>query len=91
MYKRQIVVHVYVGEYYFLFLGDISEKIENKIAAMNLPVDVIKVAHHGSNTATSRELLSRIRPRYAVIQTGRVEKFGFPSERTCLLYTSRCV
>ncbi len=79
---NSIVVHVYVGEYYFLFLGDISEKIENKIAAMNLPVDVIKVAHHGSNTATSRELLSRIRPRYAVIQTGRVEKFGFPAERT---------
>ncbi|MCK9537062.1 MAG: DNA internalization-related competence protein ComEC/Rec2 [Bacilli bacterium] len=79
---NSIVVYVLVGEYYFLFLGDVGNTVESKIALMNLKVDVVKIAHHGSANSTSPLLLANIKPRYAVIQTGRIEQFGFPAEKT---------
>lgn len=36
------------------------------------------MGHHGSQTATSPNLLSILKPKYAIIQTGRVKSFGFP-------------
>ena len=79
---NSIVLYVFVGEYYFLFLGDVSKKTEEKIAKMGLDVDVVKIAHHGSSTSTSTVLLAATRPRYAIIQTGRIEQFGFPAMST---------
>jgi competence protein ComEC len=79
---NSIIVHVKVGEHYFLFLGDVGAAVEEKISMMSIPVDVIKIAHHGSATATSPEMIARLRPRYAVIQTGRISQFGFPAKRT---------
>ena len=50
--------------------------------AYDLDVDVVKIGHHGSKTATSPEFIAEIKPRYAIIQTGRIEKFGFPHAET---------
>lgn len=79
---NSIVIHSRIGHLNFLFLGDVSKSIEEKIAQMNLVVDVIKVAHHGSKTSTSSFLIDQLKPQYAIIQTGRVEKFSFPDQET---------
>lgn len=43
-----------------------------------LPVDILKVAHHGSKTSTTPEWLQAWRPRLAVISAGRNNRYGHP-------------
>ena len=46
------------------------------------PIDVLKVAHHGSDDAGLGELLNRIRPRLAVISVGEGNPYGHPTPGT---------
>jgi competence protein ComEC len=46
------------------------------------PVDVLKVAHHGSEDAGLPALLDRLRPRLAVISVGEGNPFGHPTAAT---------
>ena len=46
------------------------------------PVDVLKVAHHGSEDAGLAGLLDRIRPQLAVISVGADNPYGHPTRRT---------
>jgi competence protein ComEC len=46
------------------------------------PIDVLKVAHHGSDDAGLGALLDRIRPRLAVISVGAGNPFGHPTTAT---------
>ncbi|MGH7293446.1 MAG: ComEC/Rec2 family competence protein [Polyangiaceae bacterium] len=53
-----------------LFVGD-AEHEEERALDPGGPVTLLQVAHHGSETSTSPEFLSRTRPRYAVISAGK--------------------
>jgi competence protein ComEC len=46
------------------------------------PIDVLKVAHHGSDDAGLATLLDRIRPRLAVISVGADNPYGHPTPGT---------
>lgn len=46
------------------------------------PLDVLKVAHHGSDDAGLGELLERTRPRLAVISVGEDNPYGHPTPGT---------
>jgi competence protein ComEC len=46
------------------------------------PIDVLKVAHHGSDDAGLGPLLDRIRPRLAVISVGAGNPYGHPTPGT---------
>ena len=46
------------------------------------PVDVLKVAHHGSDDAGLGALLDRTRPRLAVISVGAGNPYGHPTAAT---------
>jgi competence protein ComEC len=46
------------------------------------PLDVLKVAHHGSDDAGLGDLLDRTRPRLAVISVGAGNPFGHPTPGT---------
>jgi competence protein ComEC len=46
------------------------------------PIDVLKVAHHGSDDARLGDLLDRTRPRLAVISVGAGNSFGHPTAAT---------
>ncbi len=64
-----------------LMTGDIEEEVEERLAAQwnAPPVNVLKVAHHGSRTSSSEKWLDRIQPQVAVISAGRNNRFGHPS------------
>ncbi|MFC4076775.1 DNA internalization-related competence protein ComEC/Rec2 [Salinithrix halophila] len=64
-----------------LFTGDIGEDVEKKILSRWKlpPVDLLKVAHHGSRTSTGTDWLQGIRPREAIISAGRNNRFGHPT------------
>ena len=64
------------GEGAALFTGDLSIAQEPE----SLPdVDVLKIAHHGSNTSTSFRLIEETSPSVAVISCGE-NSYGHPSE-----------
>lgn len=61
-----------------LFTGDLPGTIENKLALSEY--DILKVSHHGSKTATSREFLKRISPEIALISCGIDNSYGHPAK-----------
>jgi len=61
-----------------LLAGDLEKKMEKFIAAQSPRADLLKVAHHGSATSTTRELLDAVQPSYSVISAGYRNSFGHP-------------
>lgn len=61
-----------------LLEGDAEKKTERAISGELGRVDLLKVAHHGSATSTTEELLDAIQPEYAVISVGRFNRYGHP-------------
>ena len=68
----------------FLFMGDAGckNKQDGEYIAINsgidLKSDVLKVGHHGSTYASSRDFLKLVLPEYAVITTSSVTTTGHP-------------
>jgi competence protein ComEC len=64
----------------FLLTGDAEEDVDPALVAQGLPdLDVLKVAHHGSATATSATLLAATTPTLALISVGEDNDYGHPA------------
>ena len=76
-----VVLELVYGDVAVLLLGDVGAEIERSILSRLSPARhrVLKVAHHGSRTSTSRELLDHWRPQIAIISAGRGNTFGHPA------------
>ena len=77
-----LVLLLRYGQFSLLLTGDMERRTERELIGHTGEVTVLKVAHHGSQTSTSRELLESIRPGIALISAGRRNRFGHPSPRT---------
>jgi competence protein ComEC len=66
------------GDTRAVLAGDLEMKMEKFIAAESPRADFLKVAHHGSATSTTPELLAAVQPRFAVISVGYRNSFGHP-------------
>ena len=77
-----VVLRFVYGKSELLLTGDAGIPVEEDILASGMCVrsDVLKVAHHGSEYATSDEWLDAVHPRAAVISVGRDNSFGHPSK-----------
>ncbi|MGE6751985.1 DNA internalization-related competence protein ComEC/Rec2 [Rossellomorea sp. NPDC071047] len=74
-----IVLYGEIGSLKWLFTGDLEEQGEKElIRNFDLPIDVLKVGHHGSNTSTTEEFLVETNPSVAVISAGETNRFGHP-------------
>jgi competence protein ComEC len=77
---------VLLGEYEgrrFLLTGDAEDDVDPILLSRGLPtIDILKVAHHGSGTASSDELLATTRPGIAVISVGADNTYGHPNGAT---------
>ena len=47
---------------------------------MMLDADILKVGHHGSDTSSTEEFISKVSPKVSVISVGRNNKFNHPNE-----------
>jgi competence protein ComEC len=71
------------GSTAFLFLGDIERSDEELMKdeyGSFLRSSVVKVAHHGSLTSSSRLFASAVSPEWAVISVGENNRFGHPAQ-----------
>ena len=77
-----IVLRLQLGDRALLLTGDIETAGERAMvrADENLRVDVIKVAHHGSKSSSTAELVAAAQPRLAVISVGQTSIFGHPNK-----------
>lgn len=77
---NSILLYCKLGNWNYLFLGDATRKVEEELIKYDLNVDCVKVGHHGSKTSTSKLFFESIKPLNVFIETGRVEKYGFPHQ-----------
>lgn len=81
--SNSVVLLLDHGEVEFLFTGDAEEPTEQALLALGLPdVDVLKVAHHGSEHSTTPPFLRAVKPEIAVISCGIENRYGHPSADT---------
>ncbi len=67
-----------------LLTGDISTKVEQELLGSGEPLQsqLLKVAHHGSNSSSSAEFLARVDPRVAIVTGGSGDFGNMPSPET---------
>ncbi len=75
-----LVFRIQFGERSYLLTGDSEKLTEDKLLELQriTKTDVLKVAHHGSATASSREFLDAVQPAFAVISVGYENSFRHP-------------
>lgn len=77
--KDSMVLRVSYGESSVLLEGDAQQATERHVAAVYHPkANLLKVGHHGSANATTRELIASAKPQFAVVSVGLGNSFGLP-------------
>ena len=67
----------------FLLTGDVEDDVDPLLAKRGLPpIDILKVAHHGSATASTPAFLDAVRPRVAIASAGAGNPYGHPARST---------
>lgn len=76
-----VVLEVKYGNVSMLTTGDIGVKQEQALIRLGVitPVNVLKIAHHGSNYSSSKDFLEETRPKWALVSVGENNRFGHPS------------
>lgn len=78
--SMSVVAKVTHGENSFMFTGDAETDEEKEIieTGADLDVDVLKMAHHGSNTSSHKDFLAEATPEVCVIMCGENNDYGHP-------------
>ena len=81
---NSIVLGLGYGDVDFLFTGDAEEDAEASMIAAGVltDIDILKVGHHGSNTASSQAFLDIVQPEIAIYMAGTGNTYGHPHEET---------
>ena len=83
-----VVIKLTYGNNNFLFTGDMEKESENEVITycknnnIDLSVDILKVAHHGSSTSSQTSFLNLLKPQYAVIMCGIDNSYNHPNLKT---------
>ena len=87
--NSSIVLRIQYGDHVFLFMGDaegkereddpLTAKYVEKVLLANdsarLKANVLKIAHHGSETSSTLSFIKAVNPDVVIVQSGR-KKFG---------------
>ncbi len=85
--NNSLVCKLIYKDFSCIFTGDIEEIAEKELVEKYkdsniLKSNILKVAHHGSKTSSTREFLEKVKPEYALIGVGKNNNFGHPSNIT---------
>ena len=97
--NNALVFKLIYNNFSVLFTGDIEEGAEKilveKYKNTNiLNSDILKVAHHGSDSSSIEKIIKLINPKIALISVGKNNKYGHPStsiikrleKNNCIIY-----
>ena len=81
---NSVAMRLQIGESSFLLMGDAEVETEESIlqSGMEVSGDVLKVGHHGSDTATSDHFLTMVSPSIAIVSAGEDNPYGHPHQET---------
>jgi len=81
---NSLVLYGTIGSDTWLFMGDAGINIENNILRKYLLFpDVVKVGHHGSDSASSNAFIQAMSPQYAIVSVGK-NGYGLPDENVLI-------
>jgi competence protein ComEC len=82
--NNSIVLSLSYGENDFLFMGDAEKEAEASMLAAGVvqDIEVLKVGHHGSKTASSLDFLNVAKPEIAIYMAGTGNSYGHPHQET---------
>lgn len=80
--ETSLVARVSYGSFSALFTGDTTKAQEDKMLACGLigRVDVLKAAHHGSDTSSGARFVQTVQPYAAVISVGEENTYDLPDD-----------
>ena len=80
-----------------LFTGDITSEVSDYLAdelvisSKQIPVEYIKIPHHGSRNNLTEDLLSNLNPIIAVISVGKNNSYGHPHAEILKMLKERSI
>ena len=79
---NSIVARLDYGSFSMLLAGDAEEQTEHRLLTkeLDLQVRVLKVPHHGSKYASSKDFLERVKPEVAILSCGAWNRYGHPAQ-----------
>lgn len=85
IHEAMVVGRLVYSSSSILFMGDAEKSLEyqllwRKSDFLNLNSNILKVGHHGSKTSSSEEFLQAVLPQFAIISSGRKNRYGHPHE-----------
>jgi competence protein ComEC len=82
--RSSLVVMLKYNDKKVLFTADIDNDTEDYLLSkdIDLKSDILKIAHHGSQSSTSERFLKAVSPEYAIISVGYNNYFRLPSAST---------
>lgn len=88
---NSLVVKAVFDDISILLTGDIENQAEQDLVYRykeELKSDILKVAHHGSLTSSSKEFLKYVSAKYLLISVGRNNKYNFPNNNYLLSFNN---
>ena len=79
-----IIIKMKYNNLSYLFTGDTEADVENKIDFGK--INILKVAHHGSDTSSSEKFVNETAPEVAIISVGKDNSYGHPSNEIIKRY-----
>ena len=82
--ENSIVLSLSYGSEDFIFTGDAGTQAEARMISAGVlqQVEILKVGHHGSSSATSQAFLDIVQPEVAIYMAGVGNPYGHPSPVT---------
>lgn len=75
-----LVLYGIIGNQSWLFMGDAGVSVEKAICdEFSLTADIVKIGHHGSDTATSDLFLNELSPQIAIVSVGENNSYHHPA------------
>lgn len=79
-----IVIKMEYDNLSYLFTGDTETEVENKVDFGK--INILKVAHHGSDTSSSEKFVKETAPEIAIISVGKGNSYGHPNNEILKRY-----
>ncbi len=80
--EKSLVYQISYGPTELLFLGDVESKAEQRFVRRykeRMESDIVMISHHGSNAASSEELLEYVNADVAVISVDKDNRYKLPA------------